>query len=217
MAHKYDFGFKNYCATRSGTYNTAREKQQLTKKLQRKNSEHVAAKEKLELAHNFLNDKGLTDDFQKYLRVYSSPPKGDKDKGAKRNYNANKNNSTTDFDVEGKVEALSAAVRDGDSKLVSKFFDNLETENGDDKLNLDGSADKKQAKVIANNHDLREVLDDAGEENENEVETKEEIEKLYANMKFLSMEYIPKSIKIDREEIIELALRHGKVDDELEA
>ena len=35
-------------------------------------------------------------------------------------------------------------------------------------------------------------------------------------MKFLSMEYIPKSIKIDREEIIELALRHGKVDDELE-
>ena len=66
--------------------------------------------------------------------------------------------------MEGKVEALSAAVRDGDSKLVSKFFDNLEGENGDDKLNLDGSADKKQAKVIANNHDLAGVLDDVGEE-----------------------------------------------------
>ena len=63
---------------------------------------------------------------------------------------------------------------------------------------------------------MREVLDDAGKENKNAVETKEEIEKLYTNMKFLSMEYIPKSIKIDREEIIELALRHGKVDDELE-
>ena len=69
---------------------------------------------------------------------------------------------------------------------------------------------------MANNQDQREVLDDAGEENENLVETKEEIEKLYVGMKFLSMEYIPKSIKIDREEIIELALRHGKVDDELE-
>ena len=34
------------------------EKRQLTKKLLRINSEHVAAKEKLELAHNFLKDKG---------------------------------------------------------------------------------------------------------------------------------------------------------------
>ena len=102
------------------------------------------------------------------------------------------------------------------SKLVSKFFDNLETEGGDDKLNLAGSAIIKKAENISNNHDVREVLDDVGEENKNAVETKEEIEKLYTTMKFLSMEYIPKSIKIDREEIIELALRHGKVDDELE-
>ena len=67
------------------------EKQQLTKKLLRKNSEHVAAKEKLELAHNFLNDKGLTDDFQEYLRVYSSPQRGIKTRG-KRNHNDDKNN-----------------------------------------------------------------------------------------------------------------------------
>ena len=85
----------------------------------------------------------------------------------------------TDFDMKDKVEALSAAVRDGDSKLVSKFFDNLETEGGDDKLNLAGSAIIKKAKNISNNHDVREVLDDAGEENKNAVETKEGIEKLY--------------------------------------
>ena len=67
-------------------------------------------------------------------------PKGDKDKGTMHNNNADESDSLTDFDMEDKVEALSAAVRDGDSKLVSKFFDNLETENGDDKLNLHGSA-----------------------------------------------------------------------------
>ena len=55
---------------------------------------------------------------------------------------------TTDFDIKDKVEALSAAVRDGDNKLVSKIFDNLETEDGDDKLNLDGSAIIKKAKIF---------------------------------------------------------------------
>ena len=153
--------------------------------------------------------------ISKYLRVYSSPPKGDKDKGAKRNHNGDKNNSATDFDIKDKVEAFSAAVRDGDNKLVSKFFDNLETEDGDDKLNLADSRNYKKGKKYFQQSSLQEVADDAGKENKNEVETKEEIEKLYTNEIFEHGIH-SKMIKIDREEIIELALRHGKVDDELE-
>ena len=211
------------------------EQQRLSKRLRNTDMEYSKLKDKQELAYNFLKDKKLMDEFQAFLNIYgSSNHKKISALANDDNNNEDDEDSKAKRDLQVKVEALSAAVRDGDSKLVSKFFDHLETENGDDKLNLDDSSSSKvkktpsqkmeketETKKTDNNDNEEEKEQKDGENNkddeeeEDPVKTKEELMEKYFMMAFLTMEYIPKSIKDDRKEIIELTLKHGNIDEVL--
>jgi hypothetical protein len=186
--------------------------------------EHVKTNEILELAYNFMSTRGLMEDFEQFLATFlsssASPP-------------GSPLTVQRESSLEGQVEVLSAAVRQGDSGMVLRFFDNLDTRVTDKReaagqdgggAGQDGPAaaakepvSKKQPRSLEGKNEDTEGKSSkvnvgknpqAAPKKQLSIEGSAAMETI-TSRPFGSMDYIPKSIADDRKITVDYVLKNG--------